>query len=77
MRVGKMCDLLFNVEGKLMSIMVQEALKLIYSYLYQNYRRDELKEIENELISIVQSKSIISSSDFDVKITYEDLQEKL
>lgn len=72
-----MRNLLFNVEGKLMSIMVQKALKLIYSYLYQNYRRDELKEIENELISIVQSKSIISSSDFDVKITYEDLQEKL
>ena len=60
-----------------MSIMVQQALKLIYSYLHQNYRRDELKEIEHELFAITQSNSVANSSDFDAKITYETLQEKL
>ena len=60
-----------------MSIMVQHALKLIYSYLHQNYRRDELKEIEHELFAITQSNSVANSSDFDAKITYETLQEKL
>ena len=61
-----------------MKIMVQQALKLIYSYLYQNYECDELKEIEHEIFEIVHGKKVdVDSSDLDLKITYESLQEKL